>query len=349
MGAWRGLGMNTSHSAVVSRFKEYLREFTRHGINFIRMSLPDYTDDETINLAKEDILEALAEGFNVIWGVSSNPTALTATNWDDFANKVLEIAQWCQNNSVHGFIIGNEEEAHNSVESIDSMFRTDNVVTVNFSYTHGFQEGETVNIAGASEANFNGNGETITGVTDTTFTYSKVGSDGSATGTLTAKLSSESLRNRLRSLATACKAIFTNGDIHYNVATNACEGWISDDNLGDIDRLGLNIYLNNKLSDGTSSAYPSLITSLISAFTSENAYISEFSINSISCETYSLFEDTQAIAVANMQKTMQALGITRAYFFKYLDPDFGAIKEFGGDFRILWNPLTTNGGRWYLT
>jgi len=74
--------------------------------------LRDYTDTASVDASKAAVIVANAKGLKFIWGVSSNPTVITATTWVNFRQAILDAAQWAQDNGVYEFQIGNEEELH---------------------------------------------------------------------------------------------------------------------------------------------------------------------------------------------------------------------------------------------
>ncbi len=71
-----------------------------------------YLDTENIYAAKAAIIAGNAKGIKSIFGVSSNPTVITAANWAIFRQAILDAATWAQANGVYEFRIGNEEEYH---------------------------------------------------------------------------------------------------------------------------------------------------------------------------------------------------------------------------------------------
>ena len=74
--------------------------------------LRDYTDISNLAGSKAAVLAANTKGLKFIWGVSSNPTIITAANWAAFRAAILDAAQWAQVNGVYEFQLGNEEEYH---------------------------------------------------------------------------------------------------------------------------------------------------------------------------------------------------------------------------------------------
>ena len=86
--------------------------------------LGDYLGE---NVLKPVVIEGNAKGLRFIWGVSSVSTTITAENWADFRQGILDAAQWAQDNGVYEFQIGNEEELHNDD---DTMTDTELIVAL---------------------------------------------------------------------------------------------------------------------------------------------------------------------------------------------------------------------------
>src|SRR5665648_671358 len=72
----------------------------------------DYQDTVNVNGSKAAVIAGNVKGLKFIWGVSSNPTVITAENWVNFRQAILDAAQWAQDNGVYEFQLGNEEEFH---------------------------------------------------------------------------------------------------------------------------------------------------------------------------------------------------------------------------------------------
>jgi hypothetical protein len=75
--------------------------------------LRDWDNASEVAGSKASFLAAKSDGLDGIWGVSSNATQLTSSNWASFRSAVLSGAAWAQANGIHEFQIGNEEEFHN--------------------------------------------------------------------------------------------------------------------------------------------------------------------------------------------------------------------------------------------
>jgi hypothetical protein len=105
---WSGLtGFTMWYDDVYSSADTWLA----NGFTEIR-SLMDYTDTTNLNGLKAAVIAGNAKGLKFIFGVSSNPTVITATNWPTFRQAILDAADWAQDNGVYEFQIGNEEEWH---------------------------------------------------------------------------------------------------------------------------------------------------------------------------------------------------------------------------------------------
>src|SRR5665648_933378 len=72
----------------------------------------NYLDTANVNGSKAAVIAAKAKGINFIWGVGSGGTTITANNWPNFRQAILDAAQWAQDNGVYEFQLGNEEELH---------------------------------------------------------------------------------------------------------------------------------------------------------------------------------------------------------------------------------------------
>lgn len=103
------MGLFTQWDA--EKFDDYVDTLLANGFTELRIDVPDY-NTPIMAERKEAYLSAIAKGAKVIWGVSSNPTTITAANWSDFRQAILDAATWAQANGVYEFQIGNEEENH---------------------------------------------------------------------------------------------------------------------------------------------------------------------------------------------------------------------------------------------
>jgi len=162
-------------------------------------------------------------------------------------------------------------------------------------------------------------------------------------------LTLEQLIINLKSLATEVKAIFTNGNVTYSFAIggNWENYWIAA-GKGDIDFLGMNVYMNGD-GGGYSENWKTYLTNMVNAFGVDGTYITEFSPSGgTPLENYSEDEVVQAAAVTEMIDYIKASGIERALFFTYYDDPqpfciagFGALKT-DGTYRLLWNQALLN-------
>ena len=279
---WSGLGMCFFSSGVQATDILLLKEIKTAGITKIRIDIPDYSNSSWMENSKRCVLDAIALGFDVVWGVSSSGTVITADNWSSaggFKASILTAAQWAQDNGVYEFQLGNEEELHNDDDTMP---------------------------------------------------------DGD-------------LRVAIKATATEVQAIFTRGNISYSFDTGNAVAW-GDLGRGDIDLMAMNTYHGN--AGNYTNWWSDTLAYAVWKFGAENFYLSEWGLSSTSIVDYSPDEDIQAIGVANMLETIKASGISRAFFFCYnQDPNtyVYTVKSGVGSYRLLWNPLTTNNGRWWFT
>jgi len=105
---WSGL---TGFNAWYAHINDFADTWLGNGFTEGR-DLRDYQDAVHVNSSKAAVIAANAKGIKCIWGVSSNPTVITASNWADFRTAILDAAQWAQDNGVYEFQLGNEEEYH---------------------------------------------------------------------------------------------------------------------------------------------------------------------------------------------------------------------------------------------
>jgi len=97
--------------------ESYIDTILANGFEEIRIDIPDYQNTTVLNKSKATVINAVAKGAKVIWGVSSNALnnadyTITAENWPTFRQAILDAAQWAQDNGVFEFQLGNEEELH---------------------------------------------------------------------------------------------------------------------------------------------------------------------------------------------------------------------------------------------
>ena len=160
-------------------------------------------------------------------------------------------------------------------------------------------------------------------------------------------LTDAQLRTNLKAVATEVQAIFTNGNISYSCAQNSVNSWV-DIGKGDIDILAANEYMGEY--SFNNNGWKTDIANLLNAFGSDGTYLTEFSLSSVSLDTYSTDEAIQAAGVIEMIDYIKASGMTRAFFFCYYDdtrpfgPEgFGVLKN-DGNYRLLWDQAILNSG-----
>jgi len=142
--------------------------------------------------------------------------------------------------------------------------------------------------------------------------------------------------NNLKSVATDVQEIFTNGDISYCIPRWSIPNWVTA-GRGNIDIIAGNVY-KRTIGDTT---WKTEITALLEGFGVEHTYLSEFSLSTISLDTYSENEVVQAEAITEMIEYIKASGMTRALFYAWQDDDFGVVKG-DGTYRLLWNQALLN-------
>ena len=109
---WSGLGM-----VLYSSQASYVDTLLANGFTELRIDIPDYQNTSWLASSKATLPGIISKGAKVIWGVSSNDYnnadyTITAENWPVFRQAILDAAQWAQDNGVHEFQLGNEEEFH---------------------------------------------------------------------------------------------------------------------------------------------------------------------------------------------------------------------------------------------
>jgi hypothetical protein len=147
----------------------------------------------------------------------------------------------------------------------------------------------------------------------------------------------------LKSVATEVKKIFTNGNVSYSCGNSYIDDWITA-GKGDIDILASNIYM--EYGEHYAEPWKDAIDALVSAFGTNETYITEFGPNSSGLDYYSTDEAVQAAAVTEMIEYMEASGMGRALFYCWQDYSgglFGVVKA-DGTYRLLWNQALLNTG-----
>jgi len=105
--AWSGLGMNINQTQ-----QSYYDTLLANGIDEVRIDIPSWENTAYIAGSKDAVIAAVAKGLKVTWGLTSDETVLTTSNWDDYCDAVETAAAWAQANGVYEFQIGNEEIDH---------------------------------------------------------------------------------------------------------------------------------------------------------------------------------------------------------------------------------------------
>jgi hypothetical protein len=122
---WSGLGMGLFSTENTSEFDGYVDILLANGFTELRIDIPGYQNTVRLEQSKAAVIKTIAKGAKVIWGVCSGATIITAENWADFRQAILDAAQWAQDNGVFEFQLGNEEESHNDNTTLtDAQLRT---------------------------------------------------------------------------------------------------------------------------------------------------------------------------------------------------------------------------------
>jgi len=114
---WSGLGMHifpTSDNTwgLSSSFEERVDELLANGFTQLRIDVTYWAEASAVAISKSAVAIAVSKGAEVIWGVGSGASTITATNWLGYRQAILDNAQWAQDNGVYEFQLGNEEEVH---------------------------------------------------------------------------------------------------------------------------------------------------------------------------------------------------------------------------------------------
>ena len=156
-------------------------------------------------------------------------------------------------------------------------------------------------------------------------------------------LTDTKLRENLRTLAIAVKAIFKRGKVSYSCQFDdfAVDPWI-DEGKGDIDLLAINCYRGGLNFD---NRWKTSITNMVNTFGVDGTYITEFNLSGHGLSYWSTDEAEQASGLAEMIDYIKASGVKRAMYFAYYDDmrpagpvGFGALKT-DKTYRKLWNIL----------
>lgn len=150
------------------------------------------------------------------------------------------------------------------------------------------------------------------------------------------------LIDRLLLLATAVKALNPSLIVHYQVSNGAETQWVD---LGDINRLGLNIYGD----DGSFSTFESRATDFQTAHPVAG-YISEFNIH-FTWASVTTDEEKQMVEISRRYRVLRDLGFDRIYQFcwRYSNSsDDFSILRLDSSYRLFTNVIATDNGRPYF-
>jgi hypothetical protein len=136
----------------------------------------------------------------------------------------------------------------------------------------------------------------------------------------------------LKALATAVQVIYTIGNVSYS--TSKQDLWIVA-GKGDLDLLCVNIYRGGITFDDT---WKTLIDDMVTAFSINGFYLTEFNLSYTSLDSYTTDEDIQAIGIVEMIDYIKSKGIIRANFFQY-SSDLSGVCKSNGVYRKLWDVL----------
>ena len=302
--------------------------YLRSKVNYLRTSIPAYTNSTGNANARAVSLAAKALGFNVLHGICTPSSTTRQANWSTYTTAVLAEATWAQANSIDAFAIGNEEELH-AQTSLSSLTSSGTTATATFSSAHNFVDQSTVTISLAANANYNGT-FTITVTSSTTFTYVMPGSATTPdTGTARAQdITKAQMGTKIRALATNVKTVFF-GTVTYSALQGSFDDYITN-GKGDLDIMSL----NNYGSVGGTTDYENNIKLLQGAF-GASFWLTEFNLDN----SWTRITDTDANVA---RRVMERLAINtkygiRSYFYAWKtgNGDFAA-KFSNGDYRLLW-------------
>lgn len=162
-------------------------------------------------------------------------------------------------------------------------------------------------------------------------------------------LTQAQLRNKLRSLATQVKGVFS-GVISYSFDVNGeGENWISE-GKGDIDKIGFNYY--NEWTSGRYMWYTGVnpILPLLVAEFSDSLYLTEYNLDSDSDRTLSIPADIKIREFRTLYKIIKDSGVSSAYIFQYSgwksESDDGfCMRLVNGSFSNSWDIIKTDNRR----
>jgi hypothetical protein len=358
MPIWSGLGMvmfstEGGTNLTNAQFDEYCDTLRSFGFTSIRLDIPDYQNAARVTQSKTMVLRAIAKGLNVVWGLSSNSYnnalyTITATNWSvDVSGTVDSTAD--TTHFVDDALTGTDDYVKGAyfynitrgLGSVISGFVADtDTVTLSTAIT-GMTAGDSYTIKGYSASSLDA---ALWAQTNAVSEF-QIGNEEELHNDGTT-LTDAQLRGNLKTLATSVQAIYTRGDVSYTLAAGQESAW-NTLGRGDIDQMAFNKYRGGV--GAYSNTWIDTITSMIGYFGADHTYLTEFALSYTSLADYNANSEIQARELAVMQKKIQDLGITRAYFFCYNNSSYGVISAYGAEPRLIWNTLTTNGKRrWFI-
>src|SRR5665648_545803 len=149
------------------------------------------------------------------------------------------------------------------------------------------------------------------------------------------------LITNLKAVATDVQEIFTNGNVSYSCGNSNIGDWVTA-GKGDLDIMASNVYMT--WGAGHPEDWEDMIDDLVGAFGTDGTYLTEFSLNTDSLDSYSTDEAVQAAAVTEMIEYIKASGMERALFYSWHDYSgglFGVLKD-DGTYRLLWSQALLN-------
>ena len=130
-GKWSGLGMMICSTDDNKEFDSYVDTLLANGFTEIRTEIPNWNYEPFLTRSKAAVVRSVDKGMKVIWGVEQwadgrDCPYITANNWPNFRQAILDNAQWAQDNGVYEFQVGNEEECH-----VDGITMTADQIIIN--------------------------------------------------------------------------------------------------------------------------------------------------------------------------------------------------------------------------
>ncbi len=331
---WPGLGVN--YKASSANFAADTAYFQSIGLTNIRVHMPGTPTpwNSATNTVWRSAAQTMhANGFWVTWGTTTG--TMNASLWNAYHDSVVAEALYLQQQGIvfDEYELGNELEGAIN-RAVTSITRSGSVATCTTTTPHLFQNGESVTIFGATQADYNGT-FTIVVTGGSTFTYTVANAPSTpATGTIFCfSLSLPQLNANLRLLANDVKAVYHLGKVSYACYNNSVGGvlaytdWIAN-GLGGLDTISIHPYGNINL--GTQSIVDGgykYIQSIMQAFGSK-CYISEFNIDG----------GASNLNGFNTGATAEAMGhFYRDYILPLLSPYNSKALVY------MWSPFLENG------